>query len=719
MTVTRRVFLVSGGAAAGGLMLGTVLPGSPAAAAGNAPMAINAWVRVGTDDVVTLMLGQCEIGQGISTTLPAILADELGADWRRVRVENAPVADAYQNPEAHWMFTGNSESTKAFAPVMRGAGAAARMMLTAAAASRLSVDPGSCRAEEGRIVHPPTGRSLRFGEVAEAAARLPVPARPVLRPDGELRLIGKAVSRRDIPDKVDGRAIFGIDVRVPGMVYAAVRQSPRYGGVVAHVDTAEVLKRPGVLAVVPIPNGIAVVARSFWQAKQAAAALEIAWAPPPASPEDALIGSDSIARHYRAALDGDTWALAANTGDAAARVNAARATFTQDYGSPFQAHATMEPMNCTASVTANGCEVWVPTQGPQLTEMTAMRASGFPKEKVTIHRTLAGGGFGRRLVADFVEQAVLVSKAVRRPVKLVWTREEDMTHDIYRPATLARLTAALDEHGYPTAIAARLVSATQLQFVGAQSIKDGVDPRCTEGLEATIYDIPDFRLDFHMPKLGVPTSVLRTTGYGPNIFAIESFIDELAHRADQDPYRYRHRLLEHNGRARKVLELAAERSGWETPTAPGRARGIAVGEAFGAYLAQVVEISVDADKAIRIHRVVSAVDPGRVFDPGIAASNVEGGVVWGVTSAMKSEVTFTDGLSNQTNFDGYDVTHLWESPRSVETILVDGDPNGTAGGLGEGGPVPLPPALANAVFAATGERVRQLPLARAGFTLAT
>lgn len=717
LKISRRVFLSAAAAAGGGLLIGAGWS-APSRAADNAPLALTAWVRIGSDNVVHLMLSQCEIGQGISTTLPAILADELGADWPRVQVENSPIAAAYQNPEAKWMFTGNSASTQSFAPVMRQAGAAAREMLTQAAATRLGVAAAQCHSRDGRIVHGPSGRSIAFGDVAQAAAALPVPVQPTLRPDAELRLIGRALARRDIPGKTDGSAIFGIDVQVAGMVHAAVRQAPRFGDVVTGLRTASVLKMPGVIAVVPLANGAAVVATHFWQAKVAAAALDIRFGASKTTPRDALPASSAaLERQHATALKGTKWATPADSGDLAQLFATANGRVTQEYSSPFQAHATMEPMNCTAFVTTDACEIWVPTQGPELSLMVAMKATGLPKEAITIHRTLAGGGFGRRLVADFLEQAIVVSKAVHRPVKLIWTREEDMTHDMYRPATLTRLSAALDTGGVPRAIHAKLVSASQLQFVGAASIKNGVDPRCTEGLEETIYDIAGFRLDFAMPKLSIPTSVLRTTGFGPNAFALESFIDELAHGAGKDPWRYRRALLAKNARALKVLDLAAEAIGWNLPLAPGRGRGIAVVKAFDAYLAQAVELSVDADKAVKIHRVVTAADPGKVFDPGIAASNLEGGVVWGLTSAFKSEVTFADGRCMQRNFDGYQMVHLWETPRVIETLLVEGDPHGKIGGIGEGGPVAIPPAVANAIFAATGERVRTLPLSRAGYQL--
>jgi len=402
---------------------------------------------------------------------------------------------------------------------------------------------------------------------------------------------------------------------------------------------------------------------------------------------------------------------------AAGATAAATRKFEAEYWSPFQAHATMEPMNCTASLTADGCDIWAPTQGPELTRIVAGAVTQLPPEKIRVHWTYAGGGFGRRLLADFVVQALVLSKAVQRPVKVVWTREQDMTHDFYRPATLTRLAAALDAQGKPTAINARLVSATQLARVSPAPVPPNVDPRCTEGLEGTRYAIASFRLDYNKPELAVPTSVLRTTGFGPNIFALESFIDELAHAAGADPYRYRRALLQHDPRALKVLDLAAEKSGWGTPLRKGSGRGIAFYEAFDTVMTQVVELDVDAAKAVRVRRVVTVADPGRVFDPGIAASNLQGGAVWGLTSAMKSEITFRNGTAVQENFGDYDVVHLWEAPAVNEVHFVESDVP-KIGGLGEVGPTGIPPAFANAIFAVTGERLRTLPLSRHGYSFA-
>jgi len=705
--VARREFL-SGAAA---LLIGFDASSAIAQTARPETVALNVWVRISSDDRVTLLLSQAEIGQGISTTLPVILADELGADWAKVAIENSPVGPDYQNPRIHWMFTGNSESVQSFAPHLRRMGAAAREMLIATAAKRWTAGPADCTTRDGTVVHRPSGRTLTFGELAAEAALVPVPAKPVLRADSEMR-IGRSVPRRDIAAKVDGSAIFGIDFKIDGMAYAAVRQSPQFGGSVARFDPASVAGMPGVVGVYSIPNGVGVVAEHFWQAKTALDKLDVAFADGPNAASSA-----GVERQYRAALDGGPWNVIANKGDAAAMVAAAKNSITREYGSPFQAHAAMEPMNCTAAVTADGCDVWAPTQGPEMARIVASSVLGLPPERVRINWIYSGGGFGRRLLADFVAQAVILAKAAARPVKVIWTREEDMTHDFYRPATLARLKAVLGPDKRPAAIAATLVSATQLQPVTANPLPDHVDPLATEGLEDTRYAIPHFRLDYHKPKIGIPTSVLRTTGFGPNIFALESFIDELAQFASEDPYRYRRAMLAGDDRAKKVLDLAAEKGNWGGPLPARGGRGIVVYEAFDTVMAHVVEVDVDARKAVRVNRIVTVADPGIVYDPGIATSNLEGGAVWGLTSAMKSEMTFDRGAAVETNFDSYDMVHLWETARQVEVYLIAGGGEKT-GGLGEVGPVGIPPALGNAIFAATGERLRSMPFSRHGYAFA-
>lgn len=704
ITLDRRSLM--GGAA--GLMIG--LSWHRANAAASAEAALTAWVRITPDDRVIIILSQCEIGQGITTTLPAILADELGADWARVETQNAPVTPPYQNPRIHWMFTGNSESIQTFAPVMRQAGAAARQMLVSAASARWGVSAADCTTAMGKVLHRPSGRSLHFGELAEAAASLPVPAKPTLRPERELAMRGRAVARRDIPAKVAGSAMFGIDVRLPNMAFAALRLGPSPLATVSAMDPAAVLAMPGVIAVVPLQNGAAVVAASTWQAMVAAKALSISFSTPTGP------GTDQLAAIHAAALAGTDWRPIVNRGDAPAALARAAHSLTRDYESPFQAHATMEPMNCTADVTAEGAEIWAPTQGPEQTRITAQIVLGLKPEQVRVNWTYSGGGFGRRLLADFVVPALLASKATGRPVQVVYDRAQDFAEDSYRPATLTRLSASIDAAGHPSAVHAKLVSATQLQPVNPGKLPPNLDPRVTEGLEDSIYGIGAFRLDYHRPDLPVRTSVLRTTGFGPNIFALESFIDELASRAGADPLAYRRALLAANPRALHVLNEAARRAGWGGVLAAGHGRGIAVALAFETMIASVVELSVSADRAIRLKRVVTVADPGQLWDPGIATSNLEGGAYWGLASALKSEIRFAGGAATARNFDGYDVMHLWEVPKVEIVLMPSGEPK--VGGLGEVGPVCVPPALANAVFAATGERVRALPLSRAGFSVA-
>ncbi|HKA89255.1 MAG TPA: molybdopterin cofactor-binding domain-containing protein [Haliangiales bacterium] len=708
--MTRRDWLKASAIAGGGLVLAAHLPAWAAPRGGAEPAALNAWLRIAGDGEVTIVVSQAEMGQGIATTLPAVLAEELGADWPRVKLVTSPAHPDYRNPRLNWQFTGNSESMSSFFELMRKMGASAREMLIAAAAARWQVAAAGCRAEKGRIVHAPTGRSVGFGAVAAAAAALPPPQDPPLKPRSAWTLLGRSLPRVDNPAKIDGSATFGVDVVVPGMVHAAVRASPAFGGKVKRFDATSVAKRPGVIAVVPIPDGIAVVAETYWQAKTALDALDVEFEDGP----QAQLGSDGLMRMYRDAMDaGAGWVPVRPGAAGAPRPLALEA----EYESQFLAHATMEPMNCTASVTADGCDVWAPTQGQELAQIVVGKVLGLPAEKIRIHRTFLGGGFGRRLIADFVVHAVVLAKAVGRPVKVLWTREEDMGHDFYRPAVLHRLRATRDDRGEIAEIAHRLVSPSILQYVSPPSVTDTMDPSCLEGLAETPYAVPSWKVDFKLLKIPVPTSVLRTTGYGPNIFAVESFVDELAAAQKEDPLRYRRKLLRDDPRAQKLIGALAERSGWERPPAAGRGRGVAFSVAFGTYIGHVVELSVSADKVIRIQRIVAAVDPGLVLDPDITASSIEGGTAWGLSCALLSQITFDRGRAVQTNFHDYRVLRLPQMP-PVEVHIVDGGAI-SIGGVGEVGPVTVIPALTNAIFAATGARIRSLPLARHGYRLAT
>jgi len=714
--------------ASGGLLLGFALP-TPAArllggatpVPGQSEAAITAWVRITADNQVKLIVSQAEIGQGISTTLPAILADELGADWDSVELETAPYDPAYANPKYKWMFTGNSESIQAFYDHMRTMGAAARTMLIQAAAARWGVPAIECRVERSAILHA-SGKRLTFGEVAAEAAKLPIPEKPPLKPAGERQVDGNALPRVDVPAKVDGTAVFGIDFRVPDMVLAAVRTAPTIGGSVKRYDESAVHGMAGVRAVVPVPGGVAVVADTYWQARTALAALPIDFDAGP----NASLDSEGIRGAMRNAIDKGPWTVPVNVGDAASVLARSTRRFSFDYENPFLAHATMEPMNCTAKVTSGRCEIWAPTQGQNLAFFALQAALKMPGEQIIINRTpYIGGGFGRRLLPDFVVQAALISKAVGRPVKLIWDREEDMRRDSYRPATIVRLSAALDAKGLPTAIYARVVSPRIITAVApfmAETVnKSRVDPSAMEGMMETRYKLEHRRVDFHLFDTPVPTSVLRTTGYGPNIFAFESFIDELAHAAKQDPYRYRREMLAHDPRALAVLDRAAQLGDWLKPLPTSRGaklgRSIAFADAFGTLLAMVAEVEVRHDKpgdAVRLRRVSVAVDCGRVLDPGISASSIEGGIVFGL-AGCKSEVTFKNGRVEQENFTTYEMPYLAETP-DIRVEFIDG--GGVLGGVGEVSPVVVAPALTNAIFAATARRIRSMPLSRHGLHLA-
>ena len=724
--VSRREFLLASAAVTGGFALGWSAPAraasSPASQPGQAgsaiadkAAAITDWVRITSDDVVTIVVSQAEMGQGIATTLPAILCDELGAEWPRVRFELAPTAAPYRNPRNQWQFTGNSESTQSFAQHMREVGATAREMLAAAAAQRWNVAPGECEAKAQRVTHRRTARSFTFGELAVDAAAIAPPKAPRLRPDRELHLVGRSLDRVDVPSKVDGSAQFGIDYIPEGLedvAFAAVRTAPAYGARPTAIrNQAEIERRSGVVAVVTLPNAVAVVARRYWQARAALRDLDVVFDAGP----HAKLSSEALQALYRDKLENGPFVVAHEEKGAGAR--GAHAHFEATYSQPFQSHATLEPMNALARVTASGVDVWAPTQGQELTKFAVAQAAGVDPSSVRICRSpFLGGGFGRRLLPDFCIDAVLLSKATGLPVKAIWSREEDIRRDWYRPATLHRLRADVDARGFPSGIAIRVVSPTILKPVYPPlDLSKGLDPSAMEGTLHTRYRIPRWRSEMHLLEIPVPTSVYRTTGYGPSVFAVESFMDELARRAKADPYRYRRALLAHDARAVRVLDTAARKANWGQPAAHGRGRGMAFTDAFGTLLAQVVEVSVKGD-AVHVERIVTAADPGRVYDPRIAESAIEGGAVWGITAIAKDEITFKDGGPEQTNFHQYDMVRLRETPR-FETTLLESR-GATIGGMGEVGPVATAPALANAIFDATGKRVRASPLSRDGLHLA-
>ncbi|HLH95132.1 MAG TPA: molybdopterin cofactor-binding domain-containing protein [Xanthobacteraceae bacterium] len=720
--INRRRLLHGAGLVAGALVLGARWGAAAPQKrrSGREAHAVTAWVQIAPDSSVTLIASQSEMGQGTTTTLAAALADELYLSPERVAIAFAPFAPAYRDPVYNWMFTGNSQSTSSFYDVMRKMGAAAREMLIAAAATRLHVPADRLTMRDGIIHASGTRRTLRLGEIAAAAAQLPIPAAPALRADPPSA--GRSVARWDIPGKVEGSAVFGIDVTVPDMLLAAVRSAPRFGGRLTQYDAAAIKTKPGVVALVEVPGGLAVVAKTYWQARSALYSAALGF-----SDDGATLDSGTgLPTLYADKLKTGPFFSHKAVGDLAKAREGAALKLDAVYQIPFQAHATMEPMNCTAEVRNDACEIWAPLQGVEMVQNVAAQVTGLPLEKITVHRTLIGGGFGRRLLADFVKQTLIIAKAVGRPVKLIWSREEDMQHDFYRPGMLHAISGALDQGGSVTALAHRVVSPSHMLYIIPRGFlppmadwsdpaapPEKIDTMAVEGLLDLPYDIPNQSIDQHRLELDVPVSVWRTTGHGPNNFVLESFIDELAMAAKADPLTFRRVLLAKNARARKLLNLAAEKAGWDSPPPAGRARGIALASAFGGLVANVAELSV-TDNLVKVHRIVAAVDCGRTIDPDIAEGNILGGVVWGL-SAMRTEMTFNKGAAQLANFDGFTPLHLSETP-PCEVHFVDSGEK--LGGTGELGPVPLHAAVCNAIFAATGKRIRALPLERSGFSFA-
>lgn len=689
----------------------------PATHGGASP--ITAWVRIAGDGSVTLIASQSEMGQGITTTLAAALADELYLPWGSVGIEFSPFDPAYRDPTYNWMFTGNSQGTASFYELMRKMGAAAREMLVAAGAARLGVDSQALVLERGNIRHAPSGRSLGFGEVAADASRLAVPQSP--RPRSDPPFAGRALPRWDIPAKVDGSAIFGIDVKVPGMLVAAVHCAPRFGAALERHDAARIRRQPGVVAVVEVPQGLAVVAHTYWQAHQALNSADLQWSDAGSS----LTSGEGLPAIYHEGLASGSFQTFKTVGDPEKVLAGDARRRTAVYELPFQAHATMEPMNCTAHVTADRCEIWAPTQGVELTHNVAMQVTGLASGQVTIHRTLIGGGFGRRLLGDFIKQTLIVAKAVKAPVKLIWSREEDMTHDAYRPAMLHEVSGTLDDSGRLLALRHRLVSPSHMLYIWPRGtfpqLKDWTEPAAppaqydtmaVEGLLEIPYDVPHQLVSQHQLALDIPMSVWRTTGHGPNNFVLESFVDELAADAGVDPVAFRRAALGKNPRALKVLDTLAEKADWNRPLPQGIGRGVALASAFGGLVACAVELSVSGSE-IKIQRIVEVVDCGRTLDPGIASSNIAGGIVWGL-SGMKTAMRFENGRAAYSNFDGFEPLHLWETPACEVHFVDSGAP---LGGTGELGPVPVHAAVGNALYALTRKRLRALPLSRSGYSL--
>jgi isoquinoline 1-oxidoreductase beta subunit len=687
-SVNRRDFLKT---ATGGLLIGFCIQERSELSAAPTDSKLNAYVHVGSDDTVTLFIHKAEMGQGTVTSISMLLAEELECDWSKIRTEFPGVSPEY----GPYQGVVGSQSIRTSWEPLRKAGATAREMLVEAAAQRWGVDKSRCRAEKSAVVNTATNARLSYGDLADAASKVPIPTGVALKDPSQFRLIGKPTKRLDTHDKVNGRATFGIDVRIPGMLHAVVARCPVFGGKAASFDADKTKTIPGVKDVVQISTGVAVVADNTWSAMEGRRVLKVQWDEGAVASISSAGISKDFAEHAQR-----PGAVARKDGDASASLASAAKKIEAVYETPFLAHAPMEPLNCVAHVRADRCEVWASTQGQTAARDAAAKITGLPADKVQVYTRFMGGGFGRRARADYIGEAVEVSKAIGQPVQLTWSREDDLQQDFYRPAAYGRFTAGLDAQGWPVALSARLICPP---FGG---LRDGVARTGVEGVVDLLYAIPNISVDYHALDPGIPVSYWRSVGYSQNTFFAESFVDELAAAGGKDPLELRRRLLANAPRLRAALDLVADKAGWGKPLPTGRARGISVVNNIGSFTAQVAEVSIDRGK-LRIHRVVCAVDCGYAVNPAGIEQQIRSGVVFGLSAALKGGITIDRGRVQQQNFHQYDVLRMEEMP-AIEVHIVPS--RNAPGGIGEASTPGIGPAVANAIFAATGKRVRRLPI---------
>jgi isoquinoline 1-oxidoreductase subunit beta len=707
----RRDFLRVSAATGGGLLLAIALPVARAQAAVASPAALqpNAFIRIHREGQVTLVMHKAEMGQGVFTALAQLLAEELEVPVGQVLLEQAPPDDArYGEPFFGGLqMTGGSTSIRSAWLPLRQAGATARELLVQAAATTWRVPDAGLVARDGKVFDPSGGKSLSYGALVDVAATLPVPQGVALKAPQDFRVIGKPLRRLDGRSKVDGKATFGMDVMLAGMKIAAVAICPEFGGTLAGVDSRAAMKLAGVRQVVALGSAVAVVADNFWAAQQGLLAAAPRWkagANPTLDSAQLAAQLDEAAQRFAAGAG----AVAAARGDAPAALARAAQRLEAVYRAPFLAHMAMEPLNCTVAIRGGKVDLFVGTQVPTRARDAAARAAGVGPAQVTVHNQLIGGAFGRRLEVDFIELAVSVAKQVHNPVKVVWSREEDVQHDMYRPCYHDTLEAGLDAAGMPVAWTHRIAASSILARFLPPGFRDGVDGDAVEGATETPYAFPALRVEFQrVEPPGIPTAFWRGVGPTHNAFVVEGFIDELAATAGRDPLDYR-RALVRDPRARAVLDLAAAKAGWGTPVPKGQGRGIALLQAFGSYVAQVIQVQVGDDGDVRVLRVVCAVDCGQVVNPSTVAAQMEGGIVFGLSAALWGEITFAEGRVEQSNFHDYRVMRLNEVPRIDVHIVPSSE---APGGVGEPGTSVAIPALVNAVHAATGRRIRTLPIA--------
>ncbi|HXZ14358.1 MAG TPA: xanthine dehydrogenase family protein molybdopterin-binding subunit [Candidatus Sulfotelmatobacter sp.] len=703
----RREFLKVTVGASSGLLIGFYLPFAGAAAAAPAGEVFkpNAFVRIAPDETISVVCNHSEMGQGVYTSLPMLLADEMDADWTKVRYEPAPVDPAYNHPVFGVQMTGGSTSTWSGFEQYRKAGAAARAVLVAVAAREWSVAPEKCTTANGFVVNGDTGARQSYGLLSTKAAGIQVPAQVALKDSKDFHLIGKPLKRLDTPEKSSGKGIFGIDVSLPGMMTAVVARAPSFGAKLKTFDPAPAMAVQGVRKVTQVPTGVAVIADGFWAAKRGRDALHIEW------DESAMAGfSTKSQREEYAALARQPGLVARKDGDAAAALARASKKLTAVYEVPYLSHAMMEPLNCAVDLRADHCEIWVGTQFQTGDRYAAAQIAGLKPEHVELHTTLLGGGFGRRAnpASDFVGEAVHVAKAAGAPVKVIWTREDDMHGGFYRPAYYHALEGCVDSGGAPLAWSHRIVGQSILAGTPfAAMVKNGIDDSSVEGAADLPYAIPNVSVELHTTKNPVPVLWWRSVGHSHTAFVKESFFDELCAAGGKDPYQMRRALLAGHPRELGVLDLVAEKSGWGKPLPAGRGRGIAVHASFGSFAAMVAEASVSDGGKVRVHRVVTAIDCGRYVNPGIIEAQLEGGAIFGMTAALHDELTFEGGRLQQSNFHNYPMLRMNECPE-IEAHAIRSDEK--PGGIGEPGVPCAAPAVANAIFAATGKRVRKLPI---------
>jgi isoquinoline 1-oxidoreductase beta subunit len=711
-SITRRHFVVASASAAGGLAISVAFPGLADAASIGAqtwgpestPNEINAFLAIDPDGSILIRSPHQEMGQGAITALPMIVAEELECDWSKVKVEYASPARNLREKNVYGeMTTVGSRGVRTSWQMLLQAGASARERMIAAAAKRWNVSPSDCEAANSKVTHKATGRSFDYGALAADAANIKLDKEPAIRTPDQFKLIGKRLARLDTPLKINGSAKFAIDTKVPDMVYAAVAACPVFGGKLKSVDDAPAKGRRGVLQVVKLDNAVVVVADRFWRAKEALALLKPEWDVGEAGNTD----SAQFAKLYRDTLDGPM-VSARNDGNVDDAFGKGGKFVEAVYEAPHLAHATMEPLNATVHLQPDKLEVWLGSQTPMGTIRQAAAASGLKPEQIVIHNCFLGGGFGRRSINDEMRQAILVAKEVGKPVKLVWTREEDMTQDRYRPQAAVRMKAALGSDGMPTAFDAKIAVGSILRSTGINKVENGIEAQAVEGFANIPYAIPSVRVGCMLKNTHVPVMFWRSVGSSQNAFFVESYIDELAQAAGQDPYKFRRTLLAGKSDFLGVLDMIAEKSDWGKPLGQGRGRGIAIHECYGSIIGQVAEVTVSQKGEVKVDRVVAAVDCGHVVNPGIVEAQIQSGVIYGLSAALYGEITIKQGRVEQGNFDEYQVMRLADTPKIEVYLALSGGKKW--GGIGEPGTAATAPAVANAVFAATGTRVRSMPL---------